>query len=1092
MAALGLSLALFAYWLAIGYAFVSVLNTRRNTLRNVLLAPAVGAASTVLPVFLLNRAGVAVSGAGLPVLIALSLISGGLMWRTRPPVPWRQFAPFGAALFAALILVGRPMLDFGFDWISYANDDMANYVLGANFFLENAYPNVPDTSRLVDGSDYSLFYWFFYVPHAVRPGSEMLLAWVVSLTGLTGHQAFMPLIVSMHLALISAAAGLVLRSPRDRLTAWVTAALVAVSALTTFATLSELLGQIGGLAILSALAALVLRPMHGAGTACNVRIGALVGGLGAALLIVYPEVLPLLGLAFLVYTAVGLLRGKVRPQAYVQVLGAALLTGLLLTNTYLVDAALFMSIQLNGGLRPSDPYSFIFPYFLLPSGLADFWGFQSIGNFASEPYRSLSIAVGAGLLVFVCFQAARLAWRGQPGATLALVMLAFAATLFARSIDFGLFKLAMFAQPFVLGTLAYSVCRSVPRRFNWGWLPVLVAAAAGIAGQLSYVEKSRGQFNEVPFASQSHINADFQHVLQSVKPQQVVLDTINISLAKFQALYTRGLDANFPSRDFFSYIIGRDLRNQVIVPGTFDNARMARDAVDSRFLPAFFNLHEKSDSSAVDEFRINSLGQSSTLTTDCDAFIGGTAIQSVFNRRHSDPSDSTNFSVTPCRDIHNHLIFVHSKLGQHYYQVDQHYFGEDRPTISIYRLESDPVFAGLTMAGVGRYLLFEVVGAAPRVRLALELTATLKADGENLLPPASVIGEDRVAFPLLGRGDSRVFSPPVSPQLINGHTYIAIDMGVDGKRFTDDHGGLMALYGTNIPYDRRELVGFARDISAIGDDEYSQLSPPRGVQQFPADLRNQSLQYSGVYEDGWVSEAAFFDLSQPANASLLSIRGMLPLVDDPAFTSSVQVLLDGRPLAQQALQPGDFHITASVPHEIGRHRVDLRFSRLQRLPAPDLRPVASLLRSIGFESTAIGAADNAPDEIVGAHSGIVLVGDGWYPLEKFAGETFRWVNNDAEIVTTTSGAQNRRLAVDLEPGPGVGGKRFDLHFVDGDGRELASVPVAGRQSVTIPVPESTGPSATIRVHVDEGGLPAPNDARTLNFRVFRLSWEDGP
>src|SRR5439155_6706010 len=216
--------------------------------------------------------------------------------------------------------------------------------------------------------------------------------------------------------------------------------------------------------------------------------------------------------------------------------------------------------------------------------------------------------------------------------------------------------------------------------------------------------------------------------------------------------------------------------------------------------------------------------------------------------------------------------------------------------------------------------------------------------------------------------------------------------------------------------------------------ESAQLSTPSAVRQFPSDLQIQSLEYSGVYEDGWVSEAAFFELSQPADASTLSIHGMLPLVDDPGFTSEAQVFLDGKLLAQRTLKPGEFQINAGVPNSDGRHRVDLRFSRLQRLHAPDTRPVASLLRSVSFESTS--AAENAPEDVVALRSGLVLVGDGWYPLENFAGETFRWVNNDAEIVIPTSAAPNRRLRVELEPGPGVAGQRFDLQVLDGSGREL--------------------------------------------------------
>ena len=96
------------------------------------------------------------------------------------------------------------------------------------------------------------------------------------------------------------------------------------------------------------------------------------------------------------------------------------------------------------------------------------------------------------------------------------------------------------------------------------------------------------EFAEIPDASRSHITTEFQQLLASNRSQHITLDTINISLAKFQAFYTRGISSTFPSRDFFSYIIGRDIINTLVVPGTYDEAKAARDAVDGRFIAAFF------------------------------------------------------------------------------------------------------------------------------------------------------------------------------------------------------------------------------------------------------------------------------------------------------------------------------------------------------------------------------------------------------------------------------------------------------------------------------------------------------------------------
>ena len=47
--------------------------------------------------------------------------------------------------------------------------------------------------------------------------------------------------------------------------------------------------------------------------------------------------------------------------------------------------------------------------------------------------------------------------------------------------------------------------------------------------------------------------------------------------------------------------------------------------------------------------------------------------------------------------------------------------------------------------------------------------------------------------------------------------------------------------------------------------------------------------------------------------------------------------------------PGEFEITADVPADSADRRVELVFSKLQRLPAPETREVSALLKSVGFE-----------------------------------------------------------------------------------------------------------------------------------------------
>jgi hypothetical protein len=253
------------------------------------------------------------------------------------------------------------------------------------------------------------------------------------------------------------------------------------------------------------------------------------------------------------------------------------------------------------------------------------------------------------------------------------------------------------------------------------------------------------------------------------------------------------------------------------------------------------------------------------------------------------------------------------------------------------------------MSGLGRHLLFRVIGPPRAYRFVLDLTASFKGDGENTLPPAAGLGTTREPFPTLGRGSARVFSPPVVPQIIAGQPYLALDMGVDGQLFPERRTGLLWLWGSDLRRDPRKMTAFARDISLVSEEEYQSLTAPSVMSDVVADLDNPDLEYSGVYEDGWISESAFLGLTQPGPGSTVVAKGTVPLRDDPNFTTDVSLLVDGQEIVHQVLRPGPFELRASAPPGEGRRRVELRFSRHQQLEAPDGRPVAALMQLIGVE-----------------------------------------------------------------------------------------------------------------------------------------------
>jgi hypothetical protein len=87
-----------------------------------------------------------------------------------------------------------------------------------------------------------------------------------------------------------------------------------------------------------------------------------------------------------------------------------------------------------------------------------------------------------------------------------------------------------------------------------------------------------------------------------------------------------------------------------------------------------------------------------------------------------------------------------------------------------------------------------------------------------------------------------------------------------------------------------------------------------------------------------------------------------------------------------------------------------------------------------------------------------------------------------------------QVSLTVEGGPGIVEKPFLLKILDSQGRQLSAAPVRNRATLKYFVPLEAGSGTVLRLHVDNGGHPTPNDSRTLNFRVFQLevkAWRDG-
>jgi hypothetical protein len=234
-----------------------------------------------------------------------------------------------------------------------------------------------------------------------------------------------------------------------------------------------------------------------------------------------------------------------------------------------------------------------------------------------------------------------------------------------------------------------------------------------------------------------------------------------------------------------------------------------------------------------------------------------------------------------------------------------------------------------------------------------------------------------------------------------------------------------------------------------------------------------------------MGDVASVTLQQAAGEQMISLRGMVPKINQPDFQTEVELRVENQRVATKTIGVGDFRISApALGATAQRRHVAVQFSATQQLPGGDGRRVGARVQFLGFEPAKSGELSAASDILRG--SGIEL-GAKWAPLETFRNETFRWVENDAQIRIIAAKSGDLSLSMVVAAGPGIGSRAFVLKVLDDSGRQVSAAQVESRSRLKFILPVEAGKSNEFRLHVDGGGKPAHNDPRILNFRVFQIS-----
>ena len=1102
MTALLLVAGLFLYLTVVGQAVVSLFRPRIGVLWSWFVSPTVGLAALLIVVTRLNVWGVPLRTAGPWTTAALLVASlGVLAWR-RPILPWRQLRPFLLVAAGLVLYVGWPSIRYGFNWISYGNDDMANYCLAAERFLAHGYYDVPLQTDL-EGRDYSQHYWFMHALQQIRPGSEMTVAWIASVTGRRAHEVFMPAILVLSLLQLFGLGSIAIWKGRHRKVALIGFLLFATSPLFALGTLYQLIAQVGGIAFLLVIASILFtarRPTWRAGAVA----GVLTGGLG----ILYPEVAPFVAMG-IVLVAIRLRyadMSRLKPYAY-YIAGVAVLTFVLISgSTYEFINTLIMQSTGSAGLGAMAEINdqsgglVLFPWTLVPSFIPMLFGLHPFGVVGVDPFISVQILVGAALLLYFGWRTWDNIKDGAPAGFLGFVMILLGVYLFQKGQDFGLFKLAMFAQPVTTLCLAQGFSHflhsggPVARKRARNALILFVVCT--VPSQVYYTYSSLGTtgggLTEVVRGSE--LGVSFTPP-KNLKYEGIESDISNVVSAKMLSQYTRGIDTRFLSRSYMDNIANIAVLKFLRTPDPDlgPQARLVEKLSLLRFMLPDGLIHDEKavpPGWSVPDYKVVTIRKESDSITYANNWTETSSRHVNYNDRlfvairtdldHFNKQNAgTGWTVDNMyqykleSQVKDRLVFIHSELSPHYYS-------SARTKAAFFQREGEPITKKISyFHGTGRFNTFEILNPSPDLRVLVDFSRTSLGQGRTELPKkAIVVGEEDYRLPFVGAGSARVISEVIKPEIYEKQAYIMVDFGDTAQPIAKLKTGLMRWYGVEYNLDDRRLVGFTRDISVITDEQYRAMPRPTKIANFPWDLINyKGLEYSGVYEDGWTARDAYFKLGASHPGQVLLFKGYIP--DIPRFRADgvdLTISINDRPTEIVNLKAGAFALSRLIEESSDITSIGLHFSDAQVYETErDRRSVSAFVTELSINDVADFSSFRKITNQSGEKFDLTGVDDdGWIGMSSdFKAPVFD---------------EFKVLRLDLEM-PGWAPVESNGLTVSVDGKlvQSATVPRQTFKSVYVPLP----PGGRRLIHLDASAdFPLPGESRRRSFAIKNLAFDN--
>ncbi|CAN5890408.1 hypothetical protein BH11VER1_BH11VER1_00550 [soil metagenome] len=903
-----LTVAFFYFLVILGRAFFALAKVRMKGISSWLLSPAMGLAVLGLVSGSLNQCGLTIRSFGTTLVVILTAISIAILWWRKCRLPLQKLSIGAGMILTWLSIAGYPLLRYGGGWLSFVNDDFTNYCVGATRLLNHGFFDLPTEAQL-HGKDYTAIYWLMHVATGARPVTDFVLAVVSVAARTTPREAFMPVILVFALTQVSALGGLLALSPRFGKICTTSMIVLSWLPLSLLGVYYQLFAQVGGLSLLLLVLALLVQSeplaLWRKSLLCLLPCAVAV----AALLWFYPECAPFVLIPVGVMMLATVLRKHDQWGVFLRwcFFFGILVFVLLHVNTPMILN--FLMRQVEAGTSTS--VNNIFPYFMHEDGWVRTLGWATFFGPVLPYLWVLSVAVIlAAFLMLV--QKCRIL-QGLAGVAVVMFLMTF--SMACKQNGFGLFKMAMFAQPVLAAGLAL-LWNAIPSR-PLRWFFIIGWFSSTLPASWTYLRYSLGQPGgpcETPFATQLGFPTELK--------DKGACRIINVSVAQEKLIVL-----SHPQRVFTP------------TPIAFTAAQWGNDT------HAVYFEHEKQQVLRMKvpfEYVQVPNGTNQIYYEPQDGASASTprfllepdSLLRPFNRFFDQPKKREWFSISKIRSERNQnrLAWIPTVSKDEVDMAKAAYLAYYQGL----KIEQDVADLKRTFWGAGRQLLFEVIQATPEIYLRVAFTRTYCGSGRVLLPEQAVVrGEQQEGLQFSGSGSANVIVGPIKPGQMKGRSLVSLDLGMPAQQFFEG--------------DSRQFCGWIRDVSAMSPERYLQLVRPSELQVFPDDLlNNPALEYSGIYEDGSIDQKSWIGLSTPSSKpSGLLLAGEVPSFPGLEMGNRLSLYMNGALLREIEVGAGRFSAFVILPAaERSWARFELKWAKASRYPGGDDRPVAARLQSL--------------------------------------------------------------------------------------------------------------------------------------------------